>query len=161
MIRSSSFYSVVELVIIIMAKFACCIDNVLAAKILAAINLVIAVLTFVHKVIEMVREKELAESNDFFDKWQRFFLLLWAVMGIIDDIILMVGSFKKSRCVLIVWMIIAAILTIILGGQFVWNFSAETRYSPEDYVIQLAIFGFNVWTLFVVSGAIKEIREGA
>ena len=161
MIRSSSFYSVVELVIIIMAKFACCIDNVLAAKILAAINLVIAVLTFVYKVIEMVKENELAESNDFFDKWQRFFLLLWAVMGIIDDIILMVGSFKKSRCVLIVWMIIAAILTIIACILFLWNFSAVKGYSPEDYVSQLATIGFNVWTLFVVGGAIKEIREGA
>ena len=144
-----------------MAKYACCIDNVLAAKILAAVNLVIAVLTFVQKVVEGAREKELSNSNDFFDKSQRFFFLIGAVVSIIDDIILMVGAFKKSRCLLIIWMVIASILTAILCVMFLWNFSAEKGYTPQDYVIQLANIGFNVWTLLVVTGAIKEIREGA
>ena len=144
-----------------MAKFACCIDNVLAAKILAVVNLVFAVIELVRGIMAVAEAKQQSQSNGWSDKAFRFIFLMRAGASIIDDIILMVGSFKKSRCLLIIWMIIAAILTIILGGQFVWNFSAETRYSPEDYVIQLAIFGFNVWTLFVVSGAIKEIREGA
>ena len=144
-----------------MAKYACCIDNVLAAKILAAVNLVIAVITLVQSVVEKAKEKELSNHNDFFDKSQRFLFLIGAVVSIIDDIILMVGAFKKSRCLLIIWMVIASILTAILCVMFLWNFAAEIGFKKEDYVIQLATIGFNVWTLLVVTGAIKEIREGA
>ena len=144
-----------------MAKYACCIDNVLAAKILAAVNLVIAVITLVQSVVEKAKEKELSNHNDFFDKSQRFLFLIGAVVSIIDDIILMVGAFKKSRCLLIIWMVIASILTAISCVMFLWNFTAEKGFTPKDYVIQLATIGFNVWTLLVVTGAIKEIREGA
>ena len=167
MIRSSSSYNVVELVIIIMAKFACCMNNVLAAKILAVVNLVLAVLTLVHEIYLVAEEKQ-RESNSNQDglkemrnKFLRFFFLLGAVASIIDDIILMIGAFKKSRCLLIIWMVIAAILTFSAIITFMWNFSVEDGFKPADYVIQLAIIGFNVWTLFVVGGAIKEIREGA
>ena len=152
-----------------MAKFACCMNNVLAAKILAVVNLVLAVLTLVYEIYLVAEEKQREENKAQYtdselklrNKFLRFFFLLGAVASIIDDIILMIGTFKKSRCLLIIWMVIAAILTFSAIITFMWNFSVEDGFKPADYVIQLAIIGFNVWTLFVVGGAIKEIREGA
>ena len=88
------------------------------------------------------------------------FFILGAVISIIDDIILVVGVLKKSRVLLIVWMVIASILTGVAFFSLLGDLAYEKGLYMEEYLIQMAIIFFNVWTILIVAGAIKEIKRG-
>ena len=148
-----------------MTKWAFCVDNVTAAKVFALVNLVLSVISMIISILKKAEEKEAAgdSGDDLTEVWEgtkRMFFILGAVVSIIDDIILVVGVLKKSRVLLIVWMVIASILTAVGCFSLLGDLAYEKGLYMEEYLIQMAIIFFNVWTILIVAGPIKEIKEG-
>ena len=67
---------------------------------------------------------------------------------------------KKSKVLMMVWMVIASILTAVASFSLLGDLAYEKGLYMEEYLIQMAIIFFNVWTILIVAGAIKEIKEG-
>ena len=145
-------------------QFFCCMSNVVGAKILAVTKLIITIGNTISTAIAINESKEKNGSNDDLEEigngLLRFLLMSVAAIGLIDDIILMIGAFKKKRVLLIIWMVIASIVTTV--GIFVvfWYISFWHGYSKFDLYVQATDVLINIWTLLVVGGAAKEIRLG-
>ena len=147
-----------------MTKWAFCVDNVTAAKVFALVNLVLSVISMIISILKKAEEKEAAgdSGDDLTEVWEgtkRMFFILGAVVSIIDDIILVIGALKRNRVLLIVWMVIASILTAVACITLLWDVAYEKGLYMEEYLIQMANIFVNIWTLLIVSGAIKQIRE--
>ena len=109
-----------------------CVSNVVGAKILAAIKLVISIGNIVLTGIAINATKSGSGPSHDWDEIGngilRFFLISVAAIGIIDDIILMIGAFKKKRILLIIWMIIAACITVVGIFTIFWYIAFEYGY---------------------------------
>ena len=145
-------------------KFCCCGSNLNAAKILAAIFIIIRIITvglaaFIVSNVDFINDNLVSPDDvdvqDIIDKVEVIMkvTLAFNVIFLAVDIGLLVGSIKKIAILLWVWIGFAACSVIWMVVQGILVFNVVTIIGTVIFVL------VSLWTIAAVYGAVQEIKE--
>ena len=145
-------------------KFCCCGSNLNAAKILAAIFIIIRIITvglaaFIVSNVDFINDNLVSPDDvdvqDIIDKVEVIMkvTLAFNVIFLAVDIGLLVGSIKKIAILLWVWIGFAACSVIWMVVQGILVFNIVTIIGTVIFVL------VSLWTIAAVYGAVQEIKE--
>ena len=145
-------------------KFCCCGSNLNAAKILAAIFIIIRIITvglaaFIVSNVDFINDNLVSSDDvdvqDIIDKVEVIMkvTLAFNVIFLAVDIGLLVGSIKKIAILLWVWIGFAACSVIWMVVQGILVFNVVTIIGTVIFVL------VSLWTIAAVYGAVQEIKE--
>ena len=147
-------------------KYCCCGSNLTAAKVLAALFIFIRIIqvgvaSYALANYDFIRDFLTSndlnqdELNDVIDQVE---LMLKIAVGLTAfflavDVGLLVGSIKKVKVLLVIWIIVSGFSIIYMA---VSNVFLRAWLTIIGTVVQALIA---LWTMAAVYGAIKEIKE--
>ena len=130
-------------------KYCCCASNLVCSKILGVIGIIFSIYNLASWIIAV---NNIQDTDDGFQPIMALPLVDY-LLSLLANICLVVGSTKRNKNLLLLWIVLAV---IALLGKIGLVFLATTS---AEIISCLIVVGLTTWTILVVYGAIQEIKS--
>ena len=130
-------------------KYCCCASNLVCSKILGVIGIIFSIYNLASWIIAV---NNIQDTDDGFQPIMALPLVDY-LLSLLANICLVVGSTKRNKNLLLLWIVLAV---IALLGKIGLVFLATTS---AEIISWLIVVGLTIWTILVVYGAIQEIKS--
>lgn len=126
-------------------RFFCCTDNRTGCKILGGI---LAVLNW----LSLIGSVSVSVISDHISTQDKVIIIATYSIGIFSNVLLIVGAMKRSRPLLLMWMIFNVIVIVGYAYNSLYN---------NIWIADFAAIPIAIWAELVGYGAIKEELDGS